>query len=226
MNESKTAAELLEELQQDDEYQLQQQRRMQMFDAERDALSKEEEKLVDELNSAGASVKSVWDLVNTEEKYEEAIPVLARHLNQPYSSKIKEGIIRALTVAEARGAVGSALIEMFRSENDDYVRWAIGNALAIVAESEDIENISALLSDDSYGESRGMLVHAIARLGSNNSVDFIIGLLADQAVCAQAIVALGNLKNPKAKSALTPFLSCSDSEIRNLAKKAIKKIGD
>ena len=55
---------------------------------------KEQAKLWD----AGFHVESVWDFVNTADKYPAAIPILLRHVNLPYSKRIKEGIIRALTV--------------------------------------------------------------------------------------------------------------------------------
>ncbi|MEO0249525.1 MAG: hypothetical protein ABIN58_08295, partial [candidate division WOR-3 bacterium] len=53
-------------------------------------------------DEAGLEVSSVWDLVNTSEPYPEAIPVLIKLLSQIEEPHMKEGIVRALTVKEAR----------------------------------------------------------------------------------------------------------------------------
>ena len=59
---------------------------------------KEQAKLLADLTDVGIRVESVWDLVNTADKYQAAIPVLLRHVALPYSKRVKEGIVRALTV--------------------------------------------------------------------------------------------------------------------------------
>src|SRR5437868_2471251 len=80
--------------------------------AAREALLDVDEKpLVEALAGAGRPVKSVWDLVNTAESYPEAIPVLIEHLQQPYQFVTREGIARALTVKEARGAAARIVLE-------------------------------------------------------------------------------------------------------------------
>src|SRR5215467_9685753 len=59
---------------------------------------REQAVLLAELRNAGFHVQSVWDFVNTANKYPAAIPVLLRHVSLPYSKRTKEGIIRALTI--------------------------------------------------------------------------------------------------------------------------------
>ncbi|CUU37284.1 HEAT repeats [Armatimonadetes bacterium DC] len=62
---------------------------------------------------AGMKVTSVWDLVNMKVPYPEAIPVLLEWLPKVRHPKVKEGIVRALTVKEARGVAGKFLVEEF-----------------------------------------------------------------------------------------------------------------
>lgn len=62
---------------------------------------------------SGIEVDSVWDLVNTNVPYPEAIPVLLEWLPQVRHPRVKEGIVRALTVKEARGIAGKLLVEEF-----------------------------------------------------------------------------------------------------------------
>jgi len=63
---------------------------------------------------ARLNVTSVWDLVNTRAPYPEAIPVLLEWLPRVRHPRIKEGIVRALTVKEARGVAGKLLIDEFK----------------------------------------------------------------------------------------------------------------
>jgi hypothetical protein len=63
---------------------------------------------------ARLNVTSVWDLVNTRAPYPEAIPVLLEWLPRVRHPRIKAGIVRALTVKEARGVAGKLLIDEFK----------------------------------------------------------------------------------------------------------------
>ena len=107
----------------------------------------EQELLVADLRRAGYRVKWVWDLVNTAESYPEAISVLLNHLRRPYSEGTKEGIVRALTVREARGIAGQAIIDVLRSSKDAgfLLRGALANALTIVADRADRDAIKGLI---------------------------------------------------------------------------------
>jgi hypothetical protein len=52
-------------------------------------LQREEGQLLFDLMSIGIQVESVWDFVNTADKYPAAIPVLLRHLAMPASGPRK-----------------------------------------------------------------------------------------------------------------------------------------
>ncbi|WP_051252078.1 hypothetical protein [Rhizobium etli] len=52
----------------------------------RDArLLEEEQPIVKDLREAGASITSVWDLVNSRSGYPNLVPILMKHLQLPYS---------------------------------------------------------------------------------------------------------------------------------------------
>ena len=92
----------------------------------------EQGNLLADLKSVGVSAGSVWDLVNTREKYAAAIPVLVRHLSRPYSRRVKEGIVRALTVDYAGDLALCELQRQHQNEADDSeLRWVLENAIAI-----------------------------------------------------------------------------------------------
>jgi HEAT repeat protein len=151
--------------------------------------------------------------------------VLADHLVKPYSLKTKEGIVRALTVQPARGLVGQQLIKLFKEELDNNLRWVIGNALSVVATEGDLEQVLGLLVNSSYGETRSMLVHAIARLQGDQAIPTLMKYLKDKDIFAQAIIALGDLKASTAKEAIKSFSSHSDDWVREQVEKALQKIG-
>ena len=55
--------------------------------------------------SVGWDVSSVWDLVNIDDAYPEALPVLVRHLGRPYPAVIRDGMIYGLGIYNMKGAL-------------------------------------------------------------------------------------------------------------------------
>ncbi len=94
--------------------------------------ARDERKLVKELRSVGLYVNSVWDLVNKHGKYEKAYPILVKHLDIKHNPKIREGIIRALTVNESRAIAEGALLRHFSKERNKNLKWVLANSLTIV----------------------------------------------------------------------------------------------
>jgi len=123
----------------------------------------EEELMVADLRRAGYRVGSVYDLVNTAQSYPDAIPVLLNHIKRPYSDRIKEGIARALTVREARGIAGPGIIATLRhsQDNDRVCRWALANALTIVADRADRDAIKGLIEVEADADVSDRLKRAL-----------------------------------------------------------------
>jgi hypothetical protein len=128
---------------------------------------REQAPMLADIRSVGIDVDSVWDFVNTADKYPAAIPVLLRHLTLPYRKRIKEGIIRALTVNYAGPDVLCELIRQFRNETDDRansLKWVLGNAISEVATPADADTIVGLATDPSHGEARDMITQRLPRV--------------------------------------------------------------
>ena len=68
-----------------------------------DARKQDDRKVALALQQAGVEVNSVFDLVNARRAYPQAIPSLLKCLAEINEPVIKEGVVRALTVKEARG---------------------------------------------------------------------------------------------------------------------------
>ena len=161
---SKTAAELLAELQRSPEFAAQKKWREGQDDQRLHELHKEQMQLLSELKNLGISISSVWDLVNSKENYSVAIPILVCHLSFPYSASVKEGIVRALTVDYAGSEALRQLVQEFRKQNDDSetsMKWVLGNAIATAARSSDADTLISLATDPSQGKARDMIISAL-----------------------------------------------------------------
>lgn len=154
------------------QFQQQEQRRNQARRQFEGELRDNEEPLLNELKSAGLSVGSVWDLVNTKKSYLEAIPILGRHLALPYDLRIREGIARALTVPEAKVVAKDILEELKGSKAKEEVefRWALANALTVVANFSMMEEIKALTKDKSFENVHKILRKTLVKLSDKNSL--------------------------------------------------------
>lgn len=98
----------------------------------------EEAPLLADLRRVGYAATSVWDFVNTSQSYPQAVPVLLEHMSRPYSLRVREGILRALAVVEARGEPAATLVlDALKAAQGAHrdIRWAMANALAMIADS-------------------------------------------------------------------------------------------
>ena len=137
----------------------------------------------------------IWDLVNTSDRYPEAIPVLVRHLSRPYHRRNKEGIVRALAVKEAKGIANKAIMdEYLRSpkENPDepwiyHFRWAFGNTMKVIVTESDFDDLIKIVFDETNGDSRDGFVEALSKLKAPEVMDALDRLAKDKSdLVAQA----------------------------------------
>jgi hypothetical protein len=126
--------------------------------------SKEEQALLlADLRRVGYRLETVWNLVNTADSYPEAIPVLLDHIKRSYKDVYREGMARALTVREARGVAGPVIIDVLRNAEGagQQLRWALANALTIVADRTDRDAIKALIDAESDPDVKDRLKRAL-----------------------------------------------------------------
>jgi hypothetical protein len=183
--------------------------------------------VVAELKDAGYQVEWISDLFNKRIKYKDAIPILLRWLPIIENVDVKEELVRALSVPWAKPVAAPVLIAEFHkmhSESNSGIKWAIANALSVVADDSEFEEIVNLVQDPQNGASRKMLALSLSKMKNQHAEDVLINLLDDDEVAGHAIIALGKLKSKKAYPALERFLIHPRSWVRNEAKKAIAKI--
>jgi HEAT repeat protein len=192
------------------------------------------DELAGELRRAGVPVSDLWQLVNAKTQYRAAIPVLIDWLRgidervpAPDRPKLREGLVRALSVPAARPAATRVLIEEFRRAQDPSglgYRWVVGNALSIVADDSVLDELAALVSDRSYGKARQMLVLGLARSKDTRVVPLLTGLLGDEDVVAHAVTALRKLRPPGVRPAIERLLDHPQALVRREAKKALARL--
>lgn len=101
--------------------------------------SDEEALIAGEAAAVGYKITSVWDFVNNRHHpvlkfpftgpYERAYPLLVRHLRIRHHPRVREGIVRALTVKDGGEPVWSALLQELHGELDPEMKWVLANAL-------------------------------------------------------------------------------------------------
>jgi HEAT repeat protein len=138
-------------------------RREAELEREEAELREAEAPLVDELREAGYAVSSAWDLVSTAVPYPSALPILLAHLQHPYPDRVREGIARALAVPDAAFAWDD-LARLYRNEPPDTdAKDGLAAALAATASESVVEQLIELAQDTKHGESRVLLLGALAR---------------------------------------------------------------
>ena len=125
--------------------------------------------VVARLRERGIEIDDLWDLVNgPNEPYVDHLPALVDELGSASHVTVREALVRALSIREARGvAAGPLLREMRRAaaagEPDTY-RWVVGNALGMVATADDRDELEEVALDVAHGTARQEVVEALARL--------------------------------------------------------------
>jgi HEAT repeat protein len=187
--------------------------------------------LLRDLAEVGVQVGDLWDLVNTDATYGAAVPVLLdwlRHADDRVpsqeSAQIKEGLLRALTVREARPAAAPEIIREFREIDEPLVRWTAGNALSVVADDSMFDELETLVRDTRYGIARQMIVEGLGRSKDPRAAGLLIDLLFDDDVVVHALNALTRLRAPGARAAVKTLLDHPRFPVRKNAEKALKKL--
>jgi HEAT repeat protein len=223
----KTADELMLELLQDPEYLARRARQQQELRAIRKVNAESARPVIADLRAAGFRVNDVADLFNKPMNYKNAIPILLAWLPRMLNPDVKEDIVRALSVKWARPVAAPALVVEFKKANgpnQSSLRWAIGNALEVVADDSVFEDLIRISIDRRFGNARQMVVQGLGKMKNPRTVAILVRLLDDEDVSAHAIFALGKLRAVEARSAIEPFLDHSRSLLRKEARKALAKI--
>jgi hypothetical protein len=189
-----SAADLMrereEKLRTDPEYRAQ----VEAVEAERServrALREAEQPIVADLNGAGVSVDSVWDLVNTSDPYPVALPILLDHLERGgYPDRVMESLGRALAVKPSV-AWWNRLRALYLAARNPGEEDGTAVALAACATKAQLDDLINLVSVEQRGESRIYFVRHINRLGGARGLEVLESLRHDATLGREATAAL------------------------------------
>jgi hypothetical protein len=221
------AADLMNKLLQDPEYRAKAQE-----SEKRRKVLKDEHRLaawpvIQELKQAGFEIESIDELRRSGHSYKPAIRVLLNWLPRIQNPGVKESIVRALSVPWARPAAARPLICAFQavpSTDSSALKWAIGNALEIVADDSVFSETVQLVRDKQHGKAREMLAVALGNMTNPAAVDILIDLLDDEEIAGHALIGLGKLRAQKARPYIEAFLNHPKPWVRKEASKALARL--
>jgi HEAT repeat protein len=225
----KTAAELMAELSKDPQYVA----RMKAMREERanavEQRLRNAKPIVTDLVSAGFTVESVSDLFHLKMDYQKAIPILLAWLPRLNDIAVKQDVIRALTVLWAKPTAAVPLIEEFRravGPSNESLRWAIANALSVVADDSVYGDVAQLAINPTNGKPREMLTLALGNMENPQAVPVLTELLKDDQVIGHAVMALGALKAKSSRAEIQKHANHTKPWIRKEVAAALAQIDD
>jgi HEAT repeat protein len=187
--------------------------------------------VVESLRAAGFPVEHIEDLYKDRYRYRSAVPVLVDALERTAAADVAETIVRALSVPYARGWARSLVAQFSRfpdaREHTDagfHFKWAVGNALAVVADDSVFDEVVGLIRDPTHGQAREMLVVGLANMRLNDPEPLLIELLGAPDVAPFAAIALGKRGASRAAERLRALLDDADPRARTEARKALRRI--
>ena len=182
--------------------------------------------IIHDLKAAGFPVGSIDELRRSGICYKAAIPVLLKWLPLVVESGAKESVVRALSVPWAKQIAAIPLVAEFEKQPKgmSLLKWAIGNALSVVADDSVADDLFALAQDKSHGKAREMIVVALGNLRDARTYEVLTRLLEDDEVCGHAIIAIANSNARQAVPSIRRFTTHPKAWVREKAKKAIAKL--
>ena len=181
-----------------------------------------------ELRDKGFDFGTLDELRRSGTRYPSAVPILISWLPRIDSLDVKESLVRTLSVPWARGiATKPVLQEFYKAPKEAMsLRWAVGNAMEVIADNSIADEILSIVADRSNGMARQMFVLALGKLQHPLAVSVLVDLLKDDEVAGHAVKALGSLKAVEAKGALEDMLKHPKDWIRKEAASALSRIAN
>lgn len=178
-----------------------------------------------ELASLGFEVRRIIDLGADGRDYRAAVPVLLRSLDKVKDRTALDEIVRALTDPVARPEAGPPLLGLLRRlpANEELgLRWTTANALSEAAGGELLEDLTALIRDESLGRAREPLLAALPRIGGDRAVEVAVGALDDPQLTGHAVEALRKLRAVEARDAVAKYADHPTAWVRKEVATAVR----
>jgi len=230
-SQRRTADELLADLQRKPDYVKRQNERIEQREENRRRYAEEAAGLLEDLRASGVEVKTLAELRRRRIGDKRLTSVLAKWLPRVGYLPLKRDIIATMGSRWARPESAQPLIEEFHriDPNNDKpggLRWSIGDALERVADETVLADLIAIATDRRYGRDRQLVVASLGNMvnARDRSVPVLLGLLGDEEVAPYAVMGLGKLRVPEARTAIQRFVDHAEPWVRREAKKALARL--
>lgn len=187
-----------------------------------------------------SGIEEVGDLRRRRVNYRAAVPVLVSWLPRAGYLLLSEDIVRTLSVSFAKKQALPEFLRLFRRPPSVYdpmrpvtseppeeaLRWVIGNGLGIFADPAIADQLIELALERRFGKARTQIVLYLPKTKDDRVGGVLLNLLDDPTVSAFAVQAIGKMRLAEAREEIASLLQHSDKNIRDQAKKALKRIDD
>lgn len=228
VRKSKTAAELLRELENDPGYSSRMREVVHRRSQSAARYKQAAEPILADLAAHSVSVQALGELTSlSEQQYKSVLPILLRWLPSIANNSVKEELVRAISIPWAAPTATPILMAELKgttAESSAALRWAIANALAVITDDSVGDQLVTLARDAQYGKAREMLVLALGNCRESRVAPTLIELLSDEQVVGHAVMALGRLESTAARPSIVRLLLHPKGWVRTEAAKALAAI--
>jgi len=189
-----------------------------------------EDEILRDLESVGVSASSVSGLRTSGMRYRAAVPVLLAWLDRVDDRRLKDQLVRTLSVPWVGPEVRQRFLRDFRELDlqDDPdglgLRWTIGNALNVLFRDEHYDDYVALVVDPAFGRSRETLALALGKSKRPEVAALLASLVGDPAIGGHAIQALSRVATPAERAALESGLEDPRAWVRAAARRGVSRL--
>jgi hypothetical protein len=154
-----------------------------------------------------------------------AMPVLLEWLPRVGNERVKETMVRHLSVRTKDGAVADALIPEFRKPGGPSYKWVVADTLAFVCGPRHYAELTELAADKSHGHARSPLVEMQWRIKTEAADRVLLDGIADPDVSFQAMSALRRrFGNPAARPHIQLLVNHANDRVRATAQIQLRRI--
>jgi HEAT repeat protein len=184
------------------------------------------EPILADLRRIGYDVETLGQLPSRGRRLRDAVPILLEWLPRVTDPGVRESLVRALSVREARPAAIGPLVREFEETENDMHRWAVGNALEVVADDRAFDDLERIVREPRYGKAREMVVMALGNMKKrrDDALRLLTELLDDDELAQHALLGLEKLGDPRAIPAVERMTEHEDRWLRTCAKKTLEKL--
>ena len=189
-----------------------------------------EDEVLRDLKSVGVSASSVSGLRTSGTRYRAAVPVLLEWLDRVDDPRLRDQLVRALSVPWAGTEARQRFLRDFRELDPQEdttglgLRWTIGNALNILFVDEYYDDYVTLVVDPAFGRSREMLALALGRSRRSEAAALLASLAGDPTIGGHAIQALSRVATPAERAALESGLEDARAWVRASARRGLSRL--